>query len=665
VQGTENEGDSALPTFSGFNSNFQLDLYPSDIRSALRRIADDFYVTRSFQPVFIGNSQYYGALVRPTDETSVYLNTERELIVLFSRYETFEIRTLEAYREFYSLLDSARVDESIRFLISADAKIDEHIRHYLEQHPEYPIIVPLTFDALMMANNPLIRSVQKNYLVRDLFGFLSPLREEHFFFGRNETVSCVIDFAKSGQHSSLFGLRKSGKTSTIFAIQRKSKSVDLNVVVIDCQDLAVHGRRYGELLIWIITRIRSAYNLKTFSPPAEASGPSVSEWFSRSMKATLDGLKSNLLLVFDEIENISPKTAASSHWRNGIDATYFWQILRSFSQIQHKRRVSVCVVGTSPYLLEASKIGGIDNPAYLLASKKFIPNLTFDETREMVTRLGFFMGLNFSAQAIAKLHASYGGHPFFTRQVCSKIHQLTSLSRPTDVPLSRLAEAQRQFSSQLEQYLGDIISNLRDSYPEEFSLLRDLILGERSELDEYLNEVPDLVDHLIGYGLIVERDGIFEVAFDAVRSAVLKIEPISSGESSLEQKWSEVCVRRNTIEQSLRTAIYYWTKTVDPTLWQTILDRELTARRLDALSSREPAVLLAKGNSPLYLTDLLAIIKDDRVIPHLEERRSIILGALNTLNGLRKDAHANDITDAEYRKASDALSLLETEFVAP
>jgi hypothetical protein len=89
----------------------------------------------------------------------------------------------------------------------------------------------------------------------------------------------------------------------------------------------------------------------------------------------------------------------------------------------------------------------------------------------MVSRLGFFMGLEFSPQAVAKLHASYGGHPFFTRQVCSKVHQLTGLQRPVEVPLSRVAEAQVQFASQLETYMSDIIGNLKESYPEEFRLL--------------------------------------------------------------------------------------------------------------------------------------------------------------------------------------------------
>jgi hypothetical protein len=653
-----------VPTFPGFHPNFEIEKYPGDIRNALRRIADNFYVSRAFDPELVGNSQYFAALVRPTDETSVFLNTERELLIVFARYDTFEIRTLEAFDLFYDAVESARVDQSIRFLVSADKNIERTVKHYLDQHPEYPIIVPMTFEGLERQLNPLIKSVQRNYLIRDLFGFQSPLREEHFFFGRAEIVNSVIDFGRSGQHSSLFGLRKSGKTSTIFAIQRRSRSSDLNVVVVDCQDITVHGRRYDELLVWLVQRIRSQLNLKALKS-VDVSGPAVSEWFSEQMRTTLSALRCNLLLIFDEIENISPKTAASPHWRDGLDPVYFWQVIRSFCQSQTKRYLSVCFVGTSPFLLETSKINGIDNPAYLLASKRFIPNLSFDETREMVSRLGFFMGLNFSGQAVARLHASYGGHPFFTRQVCSKVHQLSGLDRPVEVPLTRVSDAQVQFASQLETYMSDIIGNLKEAYPEEFRLLSLLIDGNRADLVEYMNEAPELVDHLMGYGLVVVRDGVYEIAIGAVEAAVRKLREGAREAVSPENQWAEISVRRGQLEQAIRSALFLWSKTVSLDDWNGVLEDGLSANRFASLPSHEPHIVFSRGTSPLYLTDLISLLKDERVLPHLRDRRSRILGHMNTINRLRRDAHANDFAGAEYDAAIESLQQLELEFFAP
>lgn len=651
-----------MPTFPGLHPNFQLENYPPAIRNAIRRIADTFYVTRSFGCIEVDNSSYYGALIRPTDDSSVALNTQRELLVVFADYDTFEIRTLEAFPNFYDLVESARVDKTIRFLVSADENVERAIKLYLEQHPEYPVVVPITFDQLERRLDPLISAVRLNHHIRDLFGFQSPLREEHFFFGRNDIVSSVIDLAKSGQHSSLFGLRKSGKTSTIYAIERRCKPNELKVVTFDCQDLQIHGRTYGELLIHVINTVRERSKLKKVVPPSKSDGPEVAEWFAKSMEMSLNSLQSNLLVIFDEIENISPGTAASDHWRTGKDPIYFWQVIRSFAQSSRKRCLSVCIVGTSPYILEQPKISDIDNPAYLLAQKRFIPNLDFDETREMVARLGFFMGLDFDPAAVSRLHSSYGGHPFFTRQVCSKIHQLTNGQRPKAVPLRRVEEAQQEFGGQLESYLYEIVSNLRTYYPDEFSLLKSLVSEDRDEFDEYVKEAPDLIDHLLGYGLVVTRDGSAELAFDAVKKAVLHLEP-DERLVQLEGKWAELCLRRNAIEQGVRNTLYFWSRNLVKHEFEKLLEKQLSKRRFEALNDLSPRILFSKDSSPLYLSDLIAIIGNEKVLPYLGEYRSEIRDKLNLANNFRADAHAKNISDEEFVIAQSAFEKLEEEFL--
>lgn len=651
-----------MPTFPGLHPNFTMENYPPTIRNAIRRIADTFYVTRSFSCVEVDNSSYYGALIRPTDDSSVALNTQRELLVVFADYDTFEIRTLEAFTMFYDLVESARVDKTIRFLVSSDDQVERAVKLYLEQHPEYPVVVPITFDQIDRRVDPLISAVRLNHHIRDLFGFQSPLREEHFFFGRNDIVSSVIDLAKSGQHSSLFGLRKSGKTSTIYAIERRCKPNELKVVTFDCQDLQIHGRRYGELLTHIVNTVRERSKLKQLRQPNEIEGPIVAEWFSTNMEMTLNAIQSNILIIFDEIENISPGTAASDHWRAGKDPIYFWQVIRSFAQSARKRCLSVCIVGTSPYILEQPKINEIDNPAYLLAQKRFIPNLTFDETREMVARLGFFMGLDFDASAVSRLHNSYGGHPFFTRQVCSKVHQLTTGQRPKDVPLRRVEDAQIEFGGQLESYLYEIVSNLKTYYPAEFSLLKSLISEGRDEFDEYLSEAPDLIDHLLGYGLVVARDGNAELAFDAVKKAVLHIEP-DERLIDIEGKWAELCLRRNRIEQGLRQTLYFWSRSMEKIEFEAVIEKQLSKRRFKELESLSPRDLFSQGGSPLYLSDLLSIIGNERALPHLGTERSKIRENINVINKYRADAHAKDLSDADFEQAQRSFEYLENEFV--
>lgn len=274
---------SSMPTYPGFHPDFEIAGYPGQIRTAIRRIALHFYVTRPFHPTMIGNSKYWAVLVRPSDEFSVYINTDREVLIVFSEYTTFEIRTLDAYDAFYEHLDYSRVDKSLRFLVSADDRIESIIRHYLDQNPEYPIIIPTTFNSFDNSANTLLDAVRRNYLLRDLFGYQNPLREENFFFGRQHIVTSVLDMARSGQNSSLFGLRKSGKTSAIYAVQRKSRALSCNVTVVDCQNPAVHARTYDGLLTHILSEIRRSSGLKRVVIDLGSTLSSVSENFVAQM----------------------------------------------------------------------------------------------------------------------------------------------------------------------------------------------------------------------------------------------------------------------------------------------------------------------------------------------------------------------------------------------
>lgn len=651
-----------MPTNPGFHPEFDITLYPTEVRAAIRTVSTTFYVTRSFRPISIGNSQYWAILVRPTDEFSVYVNTDREVLVLFATYDTFEIRTLDAYDEFYDLLESSRVDRSVRFLVSADTRIESIIRHYVDQHPEYPIIIPTTLSQLTGKDgNLLLAAVRRNYLIRDLFGYQNPLREESFFFGRQQVVNSVLDMAKSGQNSSLFGLRKSGKTSAIYAIQRKSKGFGCNVALIDCQNPSVHARRYGDLLAYVITEVRRACGQKIPKLNLGATLPDIADAFVQHMRTTLANSKSSVLIIFDEIENISPKTAASQHWKDDNDTIYFWQVLRSFLQSEGNGKLSICLVGTSPYILETAKINGIDNPIYLYAQKKFIPNLSFDETREMVERLGYFMGLEFSPHLISDLHKDFGGHPFFTRQVCSKVHQLASPQRPLKVSVAALGRAKTEFYGQLEAYLREIITQIKYTYPEEFDILQSVVYGDRQEVNDFGHEAPDLIDHLIGYGLVERVGEEFDIRLDAIKLALRNLFP----RENTEDRWSEISKRRNNLETNVRIALYHWSRTMSSPEWEGVVKSSLTNKRVEAMPSFEPSVMFSRSESPLYLSDLLMLIKDDRVLKYLDNRRSDVVSNLDTINKLRKDAHAMQVTDNEMIKAQKAFDYLEAEFQSP
>jgi hypothetical protein len=649
-----------MATYPGVNPSFALGAFPLAERQVIMRFAQHFYITRAADSTQIGNSDYRAFLMRPAEDVSAALNVEREIVVLFADYETFEARTLRAFDLTCDQFDDVRVDRSLRFLVSRDKNIGSSIRHYLLQDLEYPIVIPFRYDDFHASTDDLIfNAIRRNYLIRDLFGYQSPLKHEYFFFGRRAIVENVIDLHKSGQNSALFGLRKSGKTSTIYAIQRRAKTSGCQTIVLDCQDPAIHAKRYGALLEHIVAEVRAGLNLKKIEISLGDAPDRVSEGFQKHLNDALNNAGTDVLLIFDEIENISPKTAASTHWRTENDALLFWQTARSFFQNAKKRKMTFCFVGTNPHLFELAQLNGIDNPVYLFAPKTFIPMLGQPETKEMITRLGYFMGLDFDASVVAHIYQRFGGHPFFTRQLCSQIHKRTSTNRPRAVSITACSEAEREAAADLQNYMKEILSNLNSFYPDEYSMLEYLARGERSLFKEMADYSPEYVEHLVGYGLVVRRQDDYEFAFDAVADAV-KRSLRNATTPTREQKWESISKRRNILEQEIRSSLYRWADSLEPDEWMKSVEACLSKSRLTQLGLMNRRQAFSRNSSPLYLIELLKFIQYGAL-----DRASHISDAINTVNNLRIDAHAKDITDDEYERLNAAFSLLEDIFLPP
>lgn len=652
-----------MPTRPGIHASTNFEQYPNGFSQAIRAISKKFYITRSFDRIGVGNSEYWGMLARPSEDFSIHLNADRELLFIFSQYETFEIRTLESFDRFFDQLEQKRIDRSIRFLISNDPKIEGIIQHYLSQNPEYPIIVPIFLGDIVDSNDQILKNIRRNYLLRDLFSYQNPLREETFFFGRQEQVNTVLDLAKSGQSSSIFGLRKSGKTSVIYAIMRRCKSFGCIPVLVDCQSPSVHAKRYGGLLNQLVEDARTAIGHNKKIPNFSGSDAEISEQFGNQMKTTLSQSKSKFLFIFDEIENISPKTAASTHWSIDKDSILFWQNIRSFIQKDAQGNMAICLVGTSPLLLEEQFILGIANPMYLFSQKRFLPAFSLDETKAMIDRLGFFMGLEFDPIQIAQLQKTYGGHPFFIRQVCSIVHKNASNDRPVRVSDQKLSESIDEFGGQLESYLSGILDNLKEFYPDEFDLLGSVISGNRDEISEIGEEAPDLIDHLIGYGIVEKRGGDFDIRFDAIRTAVERIFRKKIGRDSI---WTEIMIRRNHIETEIRSELFHFSKGQNPDTWRNILKDALTTKRYEQLRSIEPRYLFSISESPLYWTDLISLLKSKKIFPHIEQQRRTIISSMEIVNTHgRSDSHAKLPNFDNLERVRKAFDTLEAEFSPP
>ena len=209
------------------------------------------------------------------------------------------------------------------------------------------------------------------------------------------------------------------------------------------------------------------------------------------------------------LKGYPPHTGSSKHWRDGDDFVFFWQTLRSF--FQREDIFTYMLVGTNPTCIELSKIGPHDNPLFESIPVQYVPCFVVEQVREMVSKLGRYMGLRFDEVLYGKLVEDFGGHPFLIRQFCSKIHEACKgENRPVDVDRALYRRVMDEFGSTVEAYLGMMIDVLREWYRDEYDMLVFLATQDFDMFEQLAAEHARYTSHLKGYGLVAQgRHGFF------------------------------------------------------------------------------------------------------------------------------------------------------------
>ena len=143
---------------------------------------NEWYITNAGK-VEIGQSSYNYFLIKATPTYEEALSISREIIVIFSSYNSFEPRTLEAFEEVYKTFNDNRIERICYVLISADNHIEEHIISCLSNQ-ESQVIIPFTYNSFRdNRGNPnfLRNQFRDHFYSRDLFDFSEPLKKRLIF----------------------------------------------------------------------------------------------------------------------------------------------------------------------------------------------------------------------------------------------------------------------------------------------------------------------------------------------------------------------------------------------------------------------------------------------------------------------------------------------------
>lgn len=668
-------GDSNTPidignaekTSAGIHPMVNLSAFSEEEQNIINTLGKVFYVTNSGNKIVLGiNSEYRYCLIKPTDFFCEQFNLRREILVIFSKYEHFEPRTFDAISEVYKQnTQHFRIDRICSVIVSKDNAVEEEIHHILKNNTEMQVVIPFRYSELQGGDrqNLIVKRFKDYFYERDLFAFESPLRKDIYFFGRREYVHELISRHNSGENSGVFGLRRSGKSSVLRAIERATLFTDTSCVLIDCQDLYHYS--WNNALFVIIESIFDRMNFPIKSKKDMYNEDNANRQFAIDLEYVLTKSKQDILLLFDEIEQITPKLGMKENWRDGDDFVTFWQTIRSNF---HKwgNRFTFILAGTNPSAVEQISVNKHDNPLYnQLKAESYLPPFTVNNTKDMVNKLGGYMGLTFDDVVSATLTHDFGGHPYLIRHFCSTINQYVNehnLTKPLIISTAIYNKVMPVFvEKSADNYCRFILKVLEDFYPEENSFLEKLALGNLKETDIY---DPQMLAHLLGYGIIENNQGVLDFKIDVLKNFLARKYAYKRQNLTNDEKWAEISERRNRLEPKLRAIVKMQLKSkYGSGAKQKVLD----SMRPDVkakYSTLEYNDLFNPKKCEIYFLQLGNLIEkhwDDCFKNIFAKNKPTIKAFFTIINSLRAECHAAPVSDAEMENFRGTITQLEKE----
>ncbi|HCF7249978.1 TPA: ATP-binding protein [Pseudomonas aeruginosa] len=483
----------------------------SDVLSGVlaRRPADRALLT----PFLNGFDVTWGASHRSfgTDVTVYFLLPEsfisqgfgidQEIALFVTDFPTLEPRVLQAVDQTLREAPAkGRVEQSIFFLSSPADNGRQWMADYTAANPDSRLAVVFNSKSLVGAagNAWYVRNqIGEQLFTRNLFDNQLPIDSDLFFFGRDQLVAGFLDAIKRSQNRGLFGLRKTGKTSVLYKIQRiVSRDGIGNVYYYDAKLPSIRSLKWHELLAKISRDIAQANGL---SIPEGVDDPRrVSDVLMHILRLTPSDKIA--VLIFDEIEFISPVAKDDVHWHK--EFIPFWQTLWAIqSQV---RRLSNIVVGVNPKVVEMDTVDEVQNPMFGIIQPTYLKGFALDELKNMLKFFGKRMGIVFDADAQTYLLQRYGGHPLLVRMACSEVHkslERAAVQRPATISASDLVKGEVQRDEELLFYCRHVVSELQRFYADEYKMLEMLASGQIADVRE-LSDEPEYTRHLREYGLL-------------------------------------------------------------------------------------------------------------------------------------------------------------------
>lgn len=548
----------------------------NQVVTAIKNFSRYGLITFSKEQYF--KSTYYTIhFFKPVNTLRNLYNLGNEVLIICSTDAMNEFKSRTKDFLDYLLITSQeyknRLDKITCFLVDESERIISIVKEDRIQNPDTRLIIPFSYSEL---NSTLEAEALQNRLrsflyERDLFGIASPLISDTMFYGKDRTniISELYGKYIQGEQGGLFGLRRIGKTSVLNLLQLRIEQESGAAVYFDCSQY--HHSRWNEFLEQIINRLYIKYSttekeikLNDHFKLVQESNRYIEKNAMKNFEEDIKELhcalgNTRILLIFDEIESVSYSTSPSEHWKKGMDSLFFWQALRAIIQTNNAY-FSFLIAGVNPQMVEMGRIDEYDNPIFGICRPIYMDLFDFEDVKRMIMDIGGHMGLQFEEQVYSKLLEDYGGHPFLTRQVCSKINSELlekEVSRPTKVTRYSYEKRAPEYKMGMAGVIEQILGVLQNYYPGEFELLKKLALDGRKAFDKEIFRGEKQIQHLCGYRLIEKDDGEYFIRIKSIEDHLRNKFIYDKSLNSQSEKKSRLNVRREKLENSLRNIIFY------------------------------------------------------------------------------------------------------------
>jgi len=359
----------------------------------------------------------------------------------------------------------------------------------------------------------------------DVFDERNPISDGAAFFGRGPLIHQLLNKIVNRQNFGLYGLRKMGKTSLVFQL-REGLPANILLLYIDLQGTI--RQSCAELCCQIVDELRIQMSAKAPGFSASFAMPSndgqllladaltgMEAALSAALRAMGEGgMDARILLVLDEIERLIPHAGYAGF----AGFQEFFRLIRGM--YQQRRQVVSAVVGADPTLCRLGKWGGLDNPVFQYYDEIFLAPLDRAECDAMVQGLAAILGVDFETESLRVLYGETAGHPFVTRQLCSRIIQRFQ-KRPLVITPEMVSAGEAEYLELRSEYLREIFEYYLDKDAQ--ALLEGIADRktphlDRAELEGVIAEAVESADagmralqELELFHLLVRRNGGFEM----------------------------------------------------------------------------------------------------------------------------------------------------------